>query len=117
MDIDNLEDLRDLTIVAFTIAGTVMFLLATIASIIAIVVLLYARAVLGNLNRTVRTNLQPTLDGLRESAENIRSASAFVSDYAVKPVIRVYSIIAGVRRFLGVLTGVFRRFRRAPEGG
>ncbi len=124
-DIDNLQDLRDITIVAFAIAGTVLFLLGIFASLIGIFVLLYARAVLSNLNRAVRTNLQPTLEGLRESAENIRSASAFVSEYAVRPVIRIYSIIAGVRRFLRVLTGIFRRFRRpaerpsgrAPQGG
>ncbi|MBI1886315.1 MAG: hypothetical protein HYS09_08415 [Chloroflexi bacterium] len=115
-DIDTLQDLRDVTIVAFTIAGTVMFLLSIIAALIAITVLLYARAALSNLNKTVRGNLQPTLEDLRESVENIRGASAFVAEHAVTPVIRVYSIFAGLRRFLRVLSGVMRRFRRA-EGG
>lgn len=111
LDIDNLQDLRDLTIVAFTIAGTVLFL---VAIIFAIIVGILAVAVLRGIKGTVRNNVQPTLETVRETMDNVRGAATFISDTAVSPIIRIYSLWAGLRRFLAVFFGFLRRVRRRP---
>jgi len=106
-EIDNLQDLRDITIVAFTIAGTVLFLFATIAAILAVITLaITIRTVNG-----IRNRLYPTLESLSEAVDNLRGSAAFISENAVMPVIRVYSFYAGLRRFLGVMARL-RRWRR-----
>jgi len=115
MDIDNLADLRDVTIVAYMIAGTVFFLLSIIVSLIAIVILLYVRSAVSNINRALKDNVSPALENVRSSSENVRNAAEFVAEYAVKPVIRVYTLFAGVRRFASVLSGIGRRRSRTEK--
>ncbi len=107
MDIDSLQDLRDVTIIAFTIAGTILFLFATLASILAVITFTQAIRTVNGL----RSSLLPTLEGLRETVDNLRGTATFVSETAVSPVIRVYSFYAGARRFLGVMFRLFRRQR------
>jgi membrane protein implicated in regulation of membrane protease activity len=103
----DLQDLRDLTIVIFTIAGTVMFVFATLAAMAAAIAFVTAiRAI-----RALRRNLEPTLEGLQDTVSNLRGTSAFVSENAVSPIIRVYGVYSGARRFAGVMSRVFRRGR------
>lgn len=108
MGIDNLQELRDVTIVAFTIAGTVFFLLASLVGILAVLTLMMTMRTVAQL----RGSLQPTLEGLRETVDNLRGTAGFVSENAVSPIIRVYGTYAGLRRFFGVMSGLFRRGRR-----
>ncbi|MFQ6019995.1 MAG: hypothetical protein ACE5KW_04485 [Dehalococcoidia bacterium] len=105
MEIDNLQDLRDLTIVIFTIAGTVLFVFATLASVMALIAFLTVIRTM----RRLRSNLEPTLEGLQDTVSNLRGTAAFVSENAVSPIIRVYGLYSGARRFLGVMSRVFRR--------
>jgi len=41
--------------------------------------------------------------------EEVRSTTAFVSETAVSPIIRVYSILAAIRRAAAVIFGLSRR--------
>jgi hypothetical protein len=41
--------------------------------------------------------------------DSIRGTTSFVADTAVAPVIRLYGIVSGIRRFLSVLTGFGKR--------
>ncbi|HXG36845.1 MAG TPA: hypothetical protein VNL15_07745 [Dehalococcoidia bacterium] len=112
MGIDSLEDLRDVTIVAFTIAGTILFLLGIIVALLLVMILLYVRSAVSNLSQVVKGSLSPALENLRESSENIRNTSVFISEKTVAPVIKIYSIFAGGRRFARVLGGALRRRRK-----
>src|SRR3989304_1999330 len=110
MVIDTLQDFRDVTIISFPIAGTVLFLIAIILTIVigglSVATLRKVRSVLGE-------SVQPTLENVRETTENVRGTVAFISDYAVTPVVRTYGIFAGARRFI---VGVSRFTRRAGDG-
>lgn len=109
LDVDNLQDLRDITIVAFTIAGTVLFLVATLAAFLGVIAFAMAiRTVNG-----IRSRLYPTIESLQEAVADLRGSATFISEHAVQPVIRVYSIYAGVRRFLAVMA----RLRRLGARG
>jgi membrane protein implicated in regulation of membrane protease activity len=103
----DLQEFRDIAIIIFTIAGTVLFVAAIVASILAIV----AFVMLIRLVRTLRRKLEPTLEGLQDTVTNLRGTAAFVSENAVSPVIRVYSFYSGARRFLGVMSRVVKRGR------
>jgi SNF family Na+-dependent transporter len=108
MGIDNLQDLRDVTIISFCIAGTVLFLIAIIFTV---VIGWGAKSAVWKVKGVVSDSVQPTIENVRETTENVRGTVAFVSDYAVTPVVRTYGIIAGARRFMAVLS----RFRHRSE--
>ena len=99
MGIDTLQDLRDVTIVAFTIAGTVLFLAAIIVTI---VVGLTATAAFRAIRKLVDDNVKPMIT-------NVQGTVSFVSDTTVSPIIRAYGIFSGVRRGLGALSGLRER--------
>jgi len=105
MGIDTLQDLRDVTIISFTIAGTVLFLIAIIFTV---VVGWATKSTVSKVKGVLSDNVQPTLENVRETTDSVRGTVAFVSDYAVTPVVRTYGIIAGARRFIAVVS----RFRQ-----
>jgi hypothetical protein len=107
--IDTLQDFRDVTIIAFTIAGTALFLIGIfLAAVIGSMTFFTVRRV----KRVVSDSVQPTLENVRETTENVRGTVAFISDHAVTPVVRTYGIFAGARRFIVVVS----RFTRRSDG-
>lgn len=99
MGIDTLQDLRDVTIVAFTIAGTLLFLAALIVTV---AVGAMAAATLRAVRKLVNENVKPMIT-------NVQGTVTFVSDTTVSPIVRAYGIYSGVRRGMGVLSGLTER--------
>lgn len=106
MGIDTLQDFRDVTIIAFTIAGTVVFLVSFF--LIVIIGILLIRLI-STIRNAIQNGMMPTLDSFRDTANNVRGTTTFISESAVSPIIRVYSIFSGVRRAAEVFTGMRRR--------
>ena len=106
MGIDTLQDFRDVTIISFTIAGTVLFLIGIIFTI---VIGGMTFATVRKVRRVVGDSVQPTLENVRETTENVRGTVAFISDHAVTPVVRTYGIFSGARRFIVVVSRFTRR--------
>jgi hypothetical protein len=104
-----LEDLRDLIIVIWGILGIVFL---AVAIILGIVVGISARGLIGTVQSLLRDDVQPTLRSARQTVDSIRGTTSFVAETAVAPVIRVYGIFSGIRRFLSVLMGFGKRRRR-----
>ncbi len=108
--IDTPEEWRDVFIMAFMVAGILLFLIATV--FVGLIGWAALRAV--NKARSIlKTNLQPTLENVRKTSESVRGTVAFISDHAVRPVVRVYSTYAGARRFVAT----FARLVRHKRGG
>lgn len=99
MGIDTLQDLRDVTIVAFTIAGTVLFLAAIIVTI---VVGAMAAGAFRAIRKLVDDNVKPMI-------ANVQGTVSFVSDTTVSPIVRAYGMYSGVKRGMGVLSGLTER--------
>ncbi|MGQ9572807.1 MAG: hypothetical protein ACUVV3_06445 [Dehalococcoidia bacterium] len=99
MGIDTLQDVRDVTIIAFTIAGTLLFL---VAIIVTVVVGLSATAALQAARRLLN-------EGVKPMVSNVRGTVTFISDTTVSPIIRAYGIFSGIRRGLAVLAGLGHR--------
>ena len=102
----SLGDLRDLVIVIWGILG-ILFL--AVAIVVGIVVGVSARSLIGTVQGLLRDDVQPTLRSARQTVDSIRGTTSFVAETAVAPVIRVYGIFSGVRRFLSVLIGFRKR--------
>jgi hypothetical protein len=105
----SLEELRDLIIVIWGILGIVFL---AVAIVLGIVVGISARGLIGTVQSLLRDDVQPTLRSARQTVDSIRGTTSFVADTAVAPVIRVYGIFSGVRRFLSVLIGFGKRRSR-----
>jgi hypothetical protein len=105
----SLEDLRDLIIVIWGILGIVFL---AVALVLGIVVGISARGLIGTVQSLLRDDVQPTLRSARQTVDSIRGTTSFVADTAVGPIIRVYGIVSGVRRFLSVVTGFRKRRSR-----
>ena len=104
-----LEDLRDLIIVIWGILG-ILFL--AVALVLGIVVGVSARGLIATVQNLLRDDVQPAVRSARQTVDSIRGTTSFVADTAVAPVIRVYGIFSGVRRFLSVLMGFGKRRSR-----
>ena len=102
----SLEELRDLVIVVWGILGIVFL---AVALVLTVVVGLTARGLMSTVQTLLRDDLQPTLRSARQTVDSIRGTTSFVSETAVAPVIRVYGVVSGVRRFMSVLGGFKKR--------
>jgi len=102
----SLEELRDLVIVIWGISGIVFL---AVALVLAIVVGTSARGLIRTIQSLLQDDVQPTLRSARQTVDSIRGTTSFVADTAVAPVIRVYGVVSGVRRFISVLSGFRKR--------
>jgi len=113
---DDLQEWRDIIIIA---TGGVMITLLTVMLIFTLVVGTAARSLLVALRTLIQSEVTPMLDSARQTLQSVQGTTTFVSESAVRPIIRVYGIIAAIRRALAVLLGLVRRGgrRRRPGKG
>lgn len=98
--IDTPEEWRDLFMMCFMVAGTLLFLV----TIFFTVVLGYlSTSTVLRTRRLLKNNVQPALENVRGTTETVRGTVTFVSDNAVRPVVKVYGAAAGARRFVSVV--------------
>jgi hypothetical protein len=107
----SVETIRDWVII---VSGSLMTLVLFLLVIVVVVLGLSARALLKTVQSTLTDDLKPLLDSVRQSVSTVQGTTAFIGENAVAPVVRAYGIVAGVRRALGVLSGVIGRKDR-PE--
>ena len=105
----SLQEGRDIVIIA---AGGMMFLVLLAVLIFTVVVGVATRLVLGTVQSLLKGDLTPILNSTRQTLQRVEGTAAFVGETAVAPVIRVYSVVIGTRRVLGVLSGVTGRRKR-----
>ena len=101
-----LDEFRDIIIIIYGVLGIVLFL---VLIAVAIGVWLAMRSLVRSVRELLTDPLRPTLDDVRETMHNVRGTSEFIADRAVHPVIRTVAAVRGVRRGLGVVTGLRRR--------
>ncbi len=95
--------IRDWVII---VAGSLFTLVLFLVFIFTFVLGLSVRALLKTIQRTLTDEVSPLLNSVRQSVNTVQGTTAFIGESAVAPIVRVYGIIAGVRRGLGVLGGV-----------
>jgi len=105
----DLQEVRDLIII---ISGALAVLVLFVTLVVVLVVGLSARGLIAVARSMLQQQLSPTLDSARQAADNVRGATAFVTDTAVSPIIRLYGLFTGLRRGLMSLLGFTRKVRR-----
>jgi hypothetical protein len=101
-----LGDARDIVVIAYGIAGLVFFFIA----IIVLVVLVFSiKGLIGALRSVLDESVKPTLESVKNTADTVRGTTEFVGKTAIAPIVRTYGMFAGVRKGLGVLTGLQKK--------
>ena len=105
----SLQDVRDIIIIA---AGSLTILVLLALFVVTVVLGIAIRALLSGIQSLLRDEATPLLHSGRETIGRIKGTATFVSETAASPIIRAYGLVAGTRRFLGVLSGVAGRRNR-----
>ena len=100
---DSWSEWRDIAVVALGI-------LVAIAGLLACVLLIALIAVALSVRRAVNQNVVPLLDSARDLVDEVKGTAEFVGESAVTPLIRVYSVVSGIRRGLDSLGSLGGRF-------
>lgn len=98
-----LAEVRDVVVIVYGVMGVVLMLALAIA---AFGLWFAVRALTRNVIALLNDPVKPTLEEVRKTAANVRGTSEFMSDQAVHPVIRVVAAGRGLRRGVGVVTGI-----------
>ena len=104
----SLEDARDIVVVLYGILGILFFI---VGLIVALLLFLSVRGLIGSVKDMIDDSVKPTLDSVRDTAKTIQGTTEFVGQSAVRPIMRTYGMVAGIRRGLGVLSGLTGRKR------
>jgi len=103
--LETMEEWRDLFIMVFCAIGILAFLVVTILAIVTGFLGIFT---VNSTRRVVSSNLGPALENVRETTSTVRGTVSFVSDNAVKPIVRAYSAYAGARKFVSVMVRITR---------
>ncbi|MEZ4501802.1 MAG: hypothetical protein R3C39_04195 [Dehalococcoidia bacterium] len=103
----SLADWRDVVIIVYGVLGALLFVLLIVVVVAAYFLL---RSVTKSFKSLVEDPVRPTLEEIRQTAANTRTASEFYADHAVSPLIKTVAAVRGVRR------GVQRVSRLAKRG-
>ena len=104
--IDTPEEWRDLFIMMFMVAGTLLFL---IGIIVALVGGFLGVNILNRIRAIFKYYLRPAAENVKETSENVKGTVNFMSENAVKPVVKAYGVAAGAKRFVSVASKVAGR--------
>src|SRR5258708_1731133 len=108
MELLSAAHIRDWIIIAYGVMGFIFLLVSTLL----VGFLFFTFKGLKNAVRDLlQETVKPTLDSVRETAKSVRGTTDFVGQTAVRPIIRTYGLLAGVRRGASVLAGLTGRKR------
>ena len=102
----SLDNVRDVVII---VAGSLAVLVLVAVLVFTVVLGLASRALLSTVRSVLKNDLGPLLDSAQQTVQTVRGTTTFIGEKAVSPIIRVFGVVAGARRAIGVVTGVVGR--------
>ncbi|HEX6030269.1 MAG TPA: hypothetical protein VFY90_02480 [Tepidiformaceae bacterium] len=102
---DSWSEWRDIAIV-FTAIFWIVALILLSAVFAALVYLIFT------LRKILRENAVPAIDSLKGVLDNAQGTAEFAGETVASPIIRVYSIVTGVRKGVGAFTNFPGRVRQ-----
>lgn len=105
---DSWSEWRDIVIVFMGLFWMLAGLLAVVL-VAALIVLVFV------VRRLLTNHAAPALDSLKESLDNVKGTAEFAGETVVSPIIRVYSVVRGVRSGIGAVGGLPDRIRRRAK--
>jgi nitrogen fixation/metabolism regulation signal transduction histidine kinase len=95
----SVEEIRDYSIIVYCILGAVLFFLGCFFTL---ALGLTSWGAVSRVRKILKESVQPAAANVKETTENVKGTVAFVSDNAVKPVVKAYGAAAGAKRFVSV---------------
>ncbi|MGB4861288.1 MAG: hypothetical protein WBO97_02410 [Tepidiformaceae bacterium] len=106
---DSWSEWRDIVIV---LSG-LFFVLAGILSVVLVAALIFLVILV---RKVVKDNAAPAIDSLRASLDNLKGTTEFAGETVVSPIIRVYSVVKGVRTGVSAVTGLPSFVKKRARG-
>ena len=101
MDVlSTLTNIRDIVVIVAGITGIVAL---TLCIIFTVLIGWAALKLIKTTRGTVRDGLGPILDNARDTTAGVKGSTDFVAETVVRPLIKAYGVVAGVRKGLSVL--------------
>lgn len=101
-----LADWRDVMIIA---VGSMTFVVL-LAILVVVVALGFAtRILIRRATKLLNDEVSPLVGSAQETLDTVRGTTSFVSESTVRPIVRVYGVVAGAKRAASVITGIGRR--------
>lgn len=107
---DSWAEWRDIMIVFMGFWWALSLLLLCVLLVAVIYLVLTAR-------RILRDNAVPALDAAKAALDNVRGTAEFTGETVASPIIRVYSVVAGVRTGISAISNLPDRIRRRRKKG
>lgn len=104
----SLEELRDIVIVVYGVLGILLFL---VLIAVAVATFFVVRKLSRSVQDLLADPIRPALYEFQQTAQNVRGTSEFVADRTVHPIIRTMAAVRGVKRGVGVVSGLRKRGR------
>ena len=101
-----LADWRDIMIL---VVGSMTFIVLLAILVVVVAIGLAARVLIRRVTKLLNDDVSPLLDSAQETVHTVRGTTTFVSETAVRPIIRVYGVLAGAKRAASVITGIGRK--------
>ena len=99
----SLADIRDGFIIVYGTLGIIFFLVATFATLFLFFAL---KGLLNSVNSMLDESIKPAVSSIKDAADQVRGTTEFVGRTTVTPIARTYGAFAGVKKGLGVLSGL-----------
>ena len=105
----SIAEVRDIVVIVYGVIGIVFFFIAVI---VLVVLGLTLKGLLRSVSDMLDESVKPTMQSIKNAADTVRGTTEFVGRTAVSPIVKTYGAFAGVRKGLGVLSGLSGRSGR-----
>jgi ABC-type transport system involved in cytochrome bd biosynthesis fused ATPase/permease subunit len=102
----SIAEVRDIVVIVYGVIGIVFFFFAVI---VLVVLGFTVKGLLRSVSEILDESVKPTMESIKNAADTVRGTAEFVGKTAVSPIVKTYGAFAGVRKGLGVLSGLSRR--------
>ena len=107
---DSWSEWRDIMIVLMGFFWALSLMLMVVLMAVLVFLALMVR-------RILRDNAAPAIDSLKGALDNVKGTTEFAGESIVSPIIRVYSVVAGVRSGIGAISNLPGRIRGQKKRG
>ncbi len=106
---DSWSEWRDIVIVLTAF----FWLLAGVLSVVLVIALIFLVSLV---RKVMKENAAPAIDSLRASLDNIKGTTEFAGETVASPIIRVYSVVKGVRSGVSAVTNLPEFVKKRRKG-
>jgi len=102
----SIAEVRDIVVIVYGVIGIVFFFFAVI---VLVVLGFTVKGLLRSVSEILDDSVKPTMESIKNAADTVRGTAEFVGKTAVSPIVKTYGAFAGLRKGLGVLSGLSGR--------